>query len=46
MFEYVHKEYVRVATKINNEGKTVIIQSLIYHFAANRVRPLLKSEAK
>ena len=34
----------RVASKINNEGKTVITKSLIDHFATNRVRHILKSE--
>ena len=43
-FEQQIKEYTRVASKINNEGKTIITKSLIDHFATNRVRHILKSE--
>ena len=39
------KEYTRVASKVNNEGRTIITKSLIDHFATNRKRHILKSEA-
>ena len=43
-FEQQIKEYTRVASNINNEGKTVITKNLIDYFATNRVRHILKSE--
>ena len=38
------KEYTRVASKVNNEGRTIITKSLIDHFATNRKRHIFKSE--
>ena len=41
-FEQQIKEYTYVASKINNEGKSIITKSLIDHFATNRERHTLK----
>ena len=43
-FEQQIKEFTRVASKRNSEGKTIITKSLINHFATNRERHILKSE--
>ena len=43
-FEKQIKEFTRVASKRNSEGKTIITKSLINHFATNRERNILKSE--
>ena len=43
-FEQQIRDYTRIASKTNKDGKTIVTKSLINHFATNREKYILKTD--